>query len=222
MRKRARWKLCSALFVVSSAAAAADMGGSYRTMNVTLPIANVGGETAAKAEFNLRGNGALGIEFNVMGESELYSDKEIDEKNGDSLLMKASQVALLYSQYGNPKMLSGGYWAVGLGYRQVKGSWEQTPGAEQDIQGISLNAEGRMNHKLEGSGPTGHIRCGYRYVAESIPFSVGAYIGLRHFQSKMKDVAQAGSVTTSEEDLTGLQRRMMSHLEPGIELGLAF
>ena len=73
-----------------------------------------------------------------------------------------------------------------------------------------------MRHSLEGSGPTGTVRTGYRYVAESIPFSVGAYIGLRHFQSTMQDKTASGTVTTTPEDLTSLERRMMSHLEPGI------
>ncbi len=222
MRNHAGWKLCLAIFMVSSAAKAADMGGNYKTMNLSLPIIAFGGESVTKAEWNLRGNGSLGIELNMMGESELYSDKEIEEKNGDSLMMKASQVAILYSQYSKPKSLSGGYWTVGIGYRQVQGYWDQTPTANQDIQGASLNADGKVRHSLEGSGPTGQVRTGYRYVAESIPFSVGAYIGVRHFQSTMKDKAESGTVTTTAEDLTSLQRRMMSHLEPGIELGLAF
>jgi hypothetical protein len=211
-----------ALFLVSSALPAADMGGNYKTMNLTLPLINFGGESVLKAEWNLRGRGALGLEANMMSESELYSDKEIEEKNGDSLMMKASQLAILYSQYSNPKMLSGGYWSVGLGFRQVKADWDQTPTPNQDIQGASLNAEGKVRHALTGSGPTGHIRTGYRYVAESIPFSVGAYIGLRHFQSTVKDETQSGAVITNEDDLLALQRRMMSRLEPGIELGLAF
>ncbi|WP_141736342.1 hypothetical protein [Oligoflexus tunisiensis] len=219
MRKHAGWKLCLSIFMVSSAAHAAD---NYKTMNLSLPIIAFGGESVTKAEWNLRGYGSLGLELNMMGESEMYSDKEIEEKNGDSLMMKASQVALLYSQYSNPKRLSGGYWSIGFGYRQVKGYWDQTPVADQDIQGASLNADGKVRHALEGSGPTAQVRTGYRYVAESIPFSVGAYIGIRHFQSTMKDAEETGTVLTNPEDLTSLQRRMMSHLEPGIELGLAF
>ncbi|HYX32564.1 MAG TPA: hypothetical protein VE954_05580 [Oligoflexus sp.] len=219
MRNHAGWKLCLAIFMVSSAAHAAD---NNKSMNLTLPLIAFGGESVTKAEWNLRGHGSLGLELNMMGESEMYSDKEIEEKNGDSLMMKGSQVALLYSQYSKPKSLSGGYWTIGLGYRQVKGYWDQTPTANQDIQGASLNADGKVRHSLSGAGPTAQVRTGYRYVAESIPLSVGAYIGLRHFQSTMKDAEASGTVTTTAEDLTSLQRRMMSHLEPGIELGLAF
>ncbi len=219
MRNPASLKLCFALFMVSSVAQAAD---SYKMMNVTLPLVSFGRESVIKGEWNLRGRGSLGLELNMMSENEIYSDKEMEENNGDTLMMKGSQFALLYSQYSNPKMLSGGYWAIGVGYRQVKATWEQTPALNQDVLGATLSSEGRVTHALAGSGPTGHARFGYRYVAESIPFSAGAYLGLRHFQSTMKDVDQAGAVQTSAEDLTGLQRRMMSHLEPGIELGLAF
>ena len=96
MRKHAGWKLCLAIFMVSSAAKAADMGGNYKTMNLTLPLINFGGEAVTKAEWNLRGHGSLGVELNMMSESELYTDKEIEEKNGDSLMMKGSQIAFLY------------------------------------------------------------------------------------------------------------------------------
>ena len=125
MRNHASWKLCLAIFMVSSAAKAADAGGSYKTMNLSLPIIAFGGESVTKAEWNLRGNGSLGIELNMMGESEMYSDKEIEEKNGDSMMMKGSQASILYSMYSKPKTLSGGYWTVGLGYRQVQGFWDQ-------------------------------------------------------------------------------------------------
>lgn len=222
MRIHSSWKLCLAILMVSSAAKSADMGGTYKTMNLTLPLISLGGEAVTKAEWNLRGHGSIGVELSMMSESEMYSDREIEEKNGDSLMMKASQLALLYSQYSKPKTLSGGYWMIGLGYRQVKGAWDQTPSSNLDIQGASLNADGKVRHALNGSGPTGHVRTGYRYVAESIPFSVGAYIGLRHFQAKMNDSEESGAVETSPEDLNSLQRRMMSNLEPGIELGLAF
>jgi hypothetical protein len=222
MREHAGWKLCLAIFMVSSAVHAAPASGNYKTMNLTLPLIAFGGESVTKAEWNLRGNGSLGLELNMMSEGEMYSDKEIEEKNGDSLMMKASQVAILYSQYSNPKSLSGGYWTVGVGYRQVKGTWDQTPTPNQDIQGASLNTDGKVRHALTGTGPTAQVRTGYRYVAESIPFSVGAYIGIRHFQATMKDAEESGTVTSTAEELTSLQRRMMSHLEPGIELGLAF
>ena len=222
MRKHVGWKLCLAFFMVSSASQAAPSSGNYKTVNLTLPLIAFGGESVTKGEWNLRGNGSIGLELNMMSEGEMYSDKEIEEKNGDSLMMKGSQVAVLYSQYSNPKSLSGGYWTLGVGYRQVKGTWDQTPTPDQDIQGASLNADGKVRHVLSGAGPTAQVRTGYRYVAESIPLSVGAYIGIRHFQSTIEDAEESGTVTTSAEDLTALQRRMMSHLEPGIELGLAF
>jgi hypothetical protein len=212
-----------AFLVVSSSAIAAESGGGYRSMNLTLPIVSFGGEAVTKAEWNIKGRGALGLELNLMSENEMYTEKEMEEKNGDSLLMKGSQLSLQYSQYGNPKRLSGGYWAIGIGYRQVKADWQETPNSLTDLGGVSLNSEGKLRHSLSGSGPTAQARVGYRYVADSIPFSAGAYIGLRHFQNKMKDVElESGVVKTRLEDLGALERRTMSQLEPGIELGLAF
>ncbi|MCX6128566.1 MAG: hypothetical protein NTX25_05800 [Proteobacteria bacterium] len=212
------------IFACSGLASAATGFGAemYKTVNVSLPIISFGRESVAKAEFNLHGQGSIGVELNVMGQSEIYSDKEVEEKNGDSLMMKGSQLAILYSRFGNPKMLSGGYWSLGAGYRQVQADWQETPKLTQDIQSISLNSDGKMSHNIEGAGMTAHARTGYRYVAESVPFSVGAYLGMRHFQNKMRDTDKEGAVPTNSADLEALQRRLTSRLETGVEIGLAF
>ena len=210
-------------FLYCMSSAASLMGAEmYKTMNIALPIISFGRESVAKAEFNLKGHGALGVELNLARQSEIFSDKEVEQKNGDSLLMKGSQLALLYSHYSDPKMLSGGFWSLGAGYRQVRADWTETPSKTSDLQGISLNSDGKMRHVLAGSGMTAHARAGYRYVAESIPLSIGAYLGVRHYQSKIRDIDAEGSSSTSSEDLAALERRLASRLEPGIELGLAF
>lgn len=197
---------------------------AYKRWNVSLPIVAFGGEGVSKFEMNLGGQGALGVEFAVQQESEFFTQKEVEEHNNDSLLMKGTELSVLYSSYGNPKMLSGGFWSVGLGYRSMKATWYETPGSLQNIDGISLTTEGKMQHDMATVGATARARIGYRYVATSIPFSAGAYIGVRHYQNKFKDVgnAEEGASITPAEDLKGFERRMTSRLEPGIELGLSF
>jgi hypothetical protein len=195
---------------------------SYKSMNISLPFISFGGEAVGRFEWNLKGKAALGLEINVMQQTEFYTDEEIEEKNGDSLLMKGAQAALFYSQYSNSKMMSGGFWGIGVGYRSVEADWLQTPGSAQDLGGAALNTDGKVRHELRGSGATAHARFGYRYVAESIPFSLGAYLGVRHFQNTLQDAEKEGLARTSDEDRTSLERRLTSRLEPGIELGLAF
>ncbi len=194
---------------------------AYKSVNLSLPIVSFDREAVTKFEYNLKGNGALGIELNTRSEAEVYSKSEIKEKNGDSLMMKSTELALMYSRYGNPKMMSGGFWGLGLGYRQMQIDWQETPGISQEGQVASLSGDNRLDHELTGSGMTAHARIGYRYVAESLPLSVGAYVGLRHFQNKLKD-KDAEATQLDAEQLKSLERRFMSQLEPGIELGLAF
>jgi hypothetical protein len=126
---------------------------SYKSMNISLPLISFGGEAVGKFEWNLKGKGALGLEVNVLQETEFYSDEEIEEKNGDSLMMKGTQAALFYSQYSNPKMMSGGFWGFGVGYRTVQADWLQTPGTNQDLGGATLNTDGKVLHSSRGQEP---------------------------------------------------------------------
>lgn len=192
---------------------------SYKTVNISLPIVSFDREAVTKFDFNLKGAGALGVELAVRSEAEVFTKSEIEEKNGESLMMKGAELAITYSQFGNPKMMSGGFWGLGLGYRRIEADW-QRGALGQDEGGIGLS-ETSSTSELKGNGVTGHARVGYRYVAESVPLSVGAYIGLRHFQNKLEDKA-GQTAEVQEEEMKSLERRFMSQLEPGIEVGLAF
>ena len=196
---------------------------SYKRWNLSLPIISFGGEGVGKFEMNLSGHGALGLEVAMQQESEFFTQKEVEEKNNDSLMMKGTEVAVIYSSYSNSKLLSGGFWSFGFGYRRMRAIWEQTPENLQNASGIALTADGKLVHELGSFGPTLRARFGYRYVAESVPFSAGAYLGVSHFQNKFADVnGPEIAVITADDDLRVLERRMMSRLEPGIELGFSF
>jgi hypothetical protein len=218
-RKLLKFYVSLALLPTGQALAA----DSYRHWNFSLPIVSFGGEGVTKFEMNLATHGALGVEVAIQQEAEFLSDKEMEETNNDSLMMKGTEVSVVYSSYSNAKLLSGGFWSIGAGYRSMSALWLETPASTQKLEGIALTTDGKVQHDLVSDGATARARMGYRYVASSVPFSAGAYIGVRHYQNKFKNKeTDNNSYQTASEDLRGLERRMMSRLEPGIEFGLSF
>lgn len=194
----------------------------YKDFVVALPIIAMGGEAQAKFEYNLSGLGGLGLEVLLTQEGEEFTDEEVLEKNGDSLIVRGNELALTYSVYSNAKKMSGGYWTLGVGYRQMQADWSRGPSEEFTPSGVSLDSDGKFKHELVSSGVSARGRVGYRYVADSLPLMLGAYIGLRHYENKFEDRESDDAVETPEKDLESLSRRMMSRLEPGIEIGMAF
>ncbi len=197
--------------------------GNQRTVVVNLPIISIGGEAVGKVEYNLKGEGSIGLEVAIQRETELYTDDEIQERNGDSILAKGRGVILTYSKYANDAMMSGGYFALGLGYKQVEADWRRSPEEDFVPSEVYFDSDGKIIHSVIAKGATGHIRVGYRYVASVLPISIGAYLGVRHFENTIEDrEGNRNSLKTPENDLESLSRRLMSSLEPGIEVGMAF
>ena len=92
-----------------------------------------------------------------------------------------------------------------------------------------LDTKGKLSHDLEISGTTGHGRMGWRYVGQSFPVLFGIHIGVRHFNSTIKDVedskleSETLKITpTTAVEKKNLKRRLMTALEPGVEFGVAF
>ena len=194
----------------------------YKDFVITLPIIAMGGEAQAKFEYNLSGSGSLGVELLIVQEGEVFTEDEVAEQNGDSLMVKGSELALSYSSYSNVSKMSGGYWSLGLGYRQLQADWTRGPSEDFSPVGVSLDGDGKFKHELNSSGATAHARVGYRYVANSFPLAIGAYVGIRHYQNQFEDRESDTAISTPEVDQEGLSRRMMSALEPGVEVGMAF
>jgi hypothetical protein len=202
----------------------AALAKSEKSFHIGLPIVAMGGEAVTKGEWRLGKVGSLAVEWTAMSNVDLYSNAEKEENNNDSMMLSGNELSLAYTRYGNNKRMSGGYWSVGLGYRLVRVTWLRSPFEGVNQAAVSLNDEGKLTHTIDGAGLTARSKVGYRYVAESIPLSVGAYVGLRHYQNTMKDKLSATevAVASSEEDRVGIERRLMSSLEPGIEVGLTF
>lgn len=213
--------------IVASCAAFSSnavLGKSEKSFHVGLPIVAMGGEAVTKGEWRLGKVGSLAVEWTAMSNVDLYTNSEKEENNNDSMMLSGNELSLAYTRYGNNKRMSGGYWSVGLGYRLVRVTWLRSPFDGVNQAGVSLNEEGKLTHTIDGAGLTARTKVGYRYVAESLPFAVGAYVGLRHYQNTMQDKLSAteASVASSEEDRVGIERRLMSSLEPGIEVGFTF
>ena len=199
----------------SVVALAAD---SYKTVAINLPIL-----APFKLDFNLKAHGALSMEFNAQKEKkEYYTKDQRDKSDGDSLMTNGTQITALFTQFSNAKMMSGGYWALGLGYQKMDAVWQKSPATGDEPTGVSLNADGKIDHELTGNGLTGHGRIGYRYVGESVPFLAGIQVGLKHFNSKFKDSDEELLTATSKDEKESLQRMFMTSSEIGIEIGFAF
>ena len=112
--------------------------------------------------------------------------------------------------------MSGGYWSIGAGYRQLKADWQRT-----------VLEESKVRHYLKSSGATVRGRIGYRLVGDTLPFTLGAYIGIRHYSNNFSDDVsddsdRQPSTVTPESEVIGLEKRFTSRLEPGLEFGMAF
>ena len=138
-------------------------------------------------------------------------------------------VALLISRYSSGANMSGFFWTLGGGMREERFNW-QVAAEENDPQAdLSLvDDKNRFDHEAIAKGATGHLRIGYRYVAESFPIAAGVYFGARHFQPSIEDGeskdeqknAQPDPMTDLEKER--LKRRVATAPEAGIEFGFSF
>jgi len=184
-------------------------------------------ENLAHFEYNIANEIGLGLEVGFMTPHERMSDKEVDEK-GESFVTRGNEVLLTVSNYSRPSALGGFYWTLGAGYQSSKTSWKKKPETKESGERTALvDSSGRYNHELEAKGATGHGRVGYRFVAETWPFAIGGFLGVKHFQGAYSDSEQEGedgyslAPTNSTEQKTA-QRRNMTSAGLGLEVGLAF
>jgi hypothetical protein len=201
----------------------------YRSFNMMLPVVTLARQAQGRIEYNMGGIASISIEGTRMVRGEELSDQEVLE-SGDSLETDAVQGAVLISRYSYGATMSGFYWSLGTGYRKVDAYWRSSPEGDDASTRMSLaDQKGKLNHHLDLSGGTGHGRIGWRWVGESFPMLLGAHIGVRHFNATVKDVEDSKLQTdsmrispTTNVEKKNLKRRMMTALEPGVELGVAF
>lgn len=194
-----------------------------RSFALSLPLVAMNNESKASGEFNLGSIGALSVEILSMMSHDAFFGDEKDARPNDELIMSGAEVALFYSSYSDAKEMSGFHWGVGVGYRALKAEWARTPdGSFTLAEDAPRDNLGRINHDLRANGMAAHARVGYRFVGDSVPIVLGAFIGARHYQNQFDDRDNPEAVATPEKDREALQRRFMSAIEPGLELGFSF
>ena len=211
-----------------SAAPSGNGGGSkggYRAFMLALPVVNVGGGTVGRAELNLYGRGSLAIEGTYQDKGEDITKKE-QKLTGESMITQARAITVFLARYSEPMQMAGFYYGLGVGYRHESANWHLKPtGAPATA---ALDEVDFANHSASFVGPTGHLRGGWRYVGKEFPLLIGAYVGMRHFESIVSDAQPSGqavgggaytNMTESEKD--HLKRRFATTPEAGLEIGFA-
>ncbi len=216
-------------FSLSATPSSEGGGGSrsgYRAFALSLPIVNVGGGTVGRGELNLYGRGSLAIEGTYQAKGEDMTKKEQQQRNGESMMTQARAVSAFLARYSEPMQMAGFYYGLGVGYRQETAKWRLKP--DGTTTAAALDEQRFANHAATMAGPTGHVRGGYRYVGKEVPLLIGAYVGLRHFESVVKDAQpSAGPLGGgSYSDMTDaekehLKRRFATAPEAGLEIGFA-
>ncbi len=212
--------------------------GEARSFLVSPQLDFMSGETLGHMEFNLGGQGTIGLEGVLQSKLEHVSEKE-QLLTGESLVTSARGVGILVARYTDPMTMGGFYWSLGVGYREEAAKWSVKP--EDNDKGVDLNlvdaASGRLNHDATLKGSTATARLGYRFVGSDIPLVVGLYIGARHFQATVRDVehksedgtadAGSGEETVTYNDMTELEknrlkRSFMTTAHAALEVGVVF
>ena len=211
-----------------SASPSSNGGGSksgYRAFMIALPVINVGGGTVGRAELNLYGRGSLAIEGTYQGKNEDITKKE-QKLTGESMITQARAMTVFLARYGEPTQMAGFYYGLGVGYRRESANWHLKPTGTSAA--AALDDVDFANHSASLIGPTGHLRGGWRYVGKEFPLLIGAYVGMRHFESVVSDAQPGGqavgggaysNMTESEKDR--LKRRFATTPEAGLEIGFA-
>lgn len=194
-----------------------------KTIVLTLPVVTVGREGVIRAEYNLFQKGTLALEWTEWvgkGERQELGLRDRKENPGNSLLSEGRELGLMFGRYSNPTNMSGFNWGAGAGYRSTKLNWTKTSFNK------STNIQEETNHyRVYANGPSLSARVGYRFVGDSIGFTIGSYIGVKHFLSQLTDASGDDSSTfspISARDKSVLQQKIATLLKIGIEIGWAF
>lgn len=227
---------CSNSSVLAQAAIRAQSGsGAGHDAAVSLPLAFYG-ETVARFELNLEQRASLALELNIKRRRDDIRPAEA-EATQESLLTDAKGAILMISRYSEPTRLAGFYWTLGAGFRTMNADWQVQPDPRDQYADLSLTTLAEdtgvsvFHHRATMTGTTGHMRTGYRYVAQELPLMIGAYVGIRHFQASVKDAKNSNQggddqaaqyAPMTERERERLRRRYTTQLEPAIELGFVF
>lgn len=205
--------------------------GPAQSLQVSLPIVNLSGELCGHIEKNLGGHASLALEvMSKKGFEEIPEERQTE--TGESRMSRGRGASLMMSRYSDSSRMAGFYWGMGLGFREEDVSWKVRPNPRDPAyRSQSRETPSLVTHAARMTGTTGHGRLGYRYVGHDVPFSIGAYLGFRHFQAKVADnMDQTGETPADEPPLTALSDREREKLrrvyatrpETGLEVGFSF
>ena len=227
---RSRRRFVQALLLGSlatgAAAELAQARSSAKNMAFSLPLVSSDRGATGHAEYNLGGQASLAVELAYVAKGEDLTETEIDEIGG-SRITHGREVAIFVSRYTDGARMSGFFWSLGAGYRQVDGSWVVAPDRnDPDVDLTLVDEQEMLRHELTMAGVTGHGRVGYTYVADQWPLLVGAYLGVRHFQVGVQDREVQGQdrqvSPLTDHERARLRRDYMTALAPGVSIGLTF
>lgn len=206
--------------------------GSGQSLQISTPLINLNGELCGHVEKNLGGHAALSLELSSKkGFEEIPEERRL--LSSESRMSKGRGASIMVSRYGDANRMAGFYWGVGIGVREEDVSWQVKPNTRDPAYRTLLREDlSPIAHEATLKGSTGHGRIGYRYVGESTPFVIGAYLGFRQFQASVSDnsTKDSGQRTPEEPPLTVLSNREKEKLkrvyatrpETGLEVGYSF
>lgn len=213
----------------------APSGGSHgRDWMITLPVVAETSQLRLHGEYNIDRSLGLALEAASLSAVEELSREEI-EQTGNSLTINGLQASLLMTRYSDEANMGGFFWSLGAGYRRWGAEWKKQP-LENELETKSqrlglVDEKGYLHHRIQGEGVTGHGRIGYRYVASEWPLTIGLHLGIRHMNSRVKDVEVSEeeekklelqySPSTNEERRS-LKHQMMTTPDYAIDFGFVF
>lgn len=215
----------------SSGSSMSSSKASNRDYLVSLPLVADRPQLMLHLEYNLMQEAGIAIEGAILGETESLPKDEIDE-TGNSMKVKGSQVSLVVARYSEPARLSGFFWALGAGYRQYSTEWKKKIDKEEvGLRLDSVDEQGYLHHRVNVAGTTGHARVGYRWTAAEWPVSIAGHVGLRHMNSRVKDVEVDDSEEqelkvqysdTNDSEKKSLKNTTMTEPDIRLDFGLSF
>ncbi len=181
-------------------------------------------EYAGRLDVSVARSVGIGFEGNVKkrreeADGEAFSDQESRRAEGMG-------GAVFLSAYTGRRALTGLYGGLGFGYRRESVKWQVTPDAnDADLDLRLVKSDQKLHHAAELSGPTAHLRTGYRFLIPDSPILLGAYVGGRYFAataSNGKDEDGADSTPMTDKEKARLVKGYSAKVEAAVELGIAF
>jgi hypothetical protein len=178
-----------------------------------------------RAEMNLNNEASMIVEGSYALPGEALFNEELTQNPGESFMVDGGhEMSLLIARYSEPVTLSGFYWVLGGGWREMRATWKR-PINDQTAdytltETTEVDGDNRFTTQQEFIGGTLHGRLGYRYIASFMPVIIGGQLGLRHFNPKIQDIGDETTLPPDESDARLLRRRVITSGSLELTLGV--